>query len=119
MSFGRYHAALISSCVTKGFLSAGESSNELQLFVCYADITQTIYLDEQWSASSMANVSLLVHEMAHHLQATSNITFACAAEREQVAYEAQALWLEKTGLDLNTTFELDLMTPLLRTRCMH
>ncbi len=67
----------------------------------------------------MANVSLLVHEMAYDLQATSNITFACVAEREQVAYEAQALWFEKAGIDLNTTFELDPMTPLLRTRCMH
>ncbi len=103
----------------EGFLSAEESLHELELYGFYADLTQTIYLDEQWSVSSMADVSLLVHEMAHHLQAASTITYACAAEREQVAYKAQSIWLENIGLDLNSEFKIDPMTLLLRTRCMH
>jgi hypothetical protein len=34
-------------------------------------------------------LSVLVHEMVHHLQASADMRFACPAEREAVAYRAE------------------------------
>ena len=46
-------------------------------------------------------------------------THACPAARERPAYGAQADWLEMHGTSLEEAFELDPMTLLVRTRCLH
>ena len=89
----------------------------INLIAVYDDRSRTIYLPADWSASSPADVSVLVHEMVHHLQRFDEKTFACAEEREKPAYAAQARWLEHVGTSLEEEFELDAMSLLFLTKC--
>lgn len=84
----------------------------------YDDASGAIYLPKGWSAASALDVSLLVHEMVHHLQRVSGTSYPCPQAREAPAYEAQKAWLAGFGIDMMEAFELDPMTMLLRTRCM-
>lgn len=84
----------------------------------YDDAANVIYLPEGWSASSSADVSMLVHELVHHVQNVNALRYTCAGEREKPAYQAQARWLELFGKTLADEFGLDPMTLLVRTNCM-
>jgi hypothetical protein len=95
------------------------SSTGGDVFAIYDDATQTIFLHENWSAATPAKSSLLVHEMVHHLQNLAGMTFACAGERESMAYEAQRAWLGLFGRSLEEEFGLDAMTIKLRTSCFY
>lgn len=79
----------------------------------------TIYLSESWRADSPVDVSILVHELVHHLQHAGGLDYACPAAREKLAYQAQERWLNLFETSLVEEFELDAMTLLLRTKCMH
>lgn len=85
----------------------------------YDDRSRTIYLPRRWTAASPADMSMLVHELVHHLQNAGGLTYACAEARERPAYQAQGRWLEMFGTTLPEEFALDAMTLHLRTRCMH
>lgn len=89
------------------------------LHAIYDDRTQTLYLPDGWSPASVTDVSLLVHELVHHLQNAAGTKFACPQAREHDAYRAQAHWLELHGSSLADAFGLDPMTVLLRTKCMY
>lgn len=84
----------------------------------YDDLSRTIYLPEGWNASSAADVSVLVHELVHHVQNVNGLQYTCPAEREKLAYRAQGRWLELFDTTLNDEFGLDPMTLLVRTNCM-
>lgn len=84
----------------------------------YDDATRTIYLAEGWTGKSPAELSVLVHEMVHHVQNVAGLTYACAEEREKLAYAAQRQWLALFGRNLMKEFKLDPMTLLVRTNCM-
>lgn len=90
---------------------------EIQAF--YDDQLRTIFLAEGWDAKSPQNVSILVHEMVHHLQNLDGRKYACPAEREKLAYAAQDAWLGLFETSLELQFEIDAMTLLLSTKCMH
>lgn len=90
-----------------------------ELEAIYDYRARTIYLEEGWSGKTPAQLSVLVHEMVHHLQYAGRLRFTCAAEREKTAYAAQRRWLELYGLDLMEEFTLDPMTMLIRTNCLH
>ena len=64
-----------------------------------------------------AEVSVLVHELVHHLQNVSRMKFTCPQEREKDAYAAQHAWLALFGRTLEQEFEIDPMTVLVRTNC--
>ena len=84
----------------------------------YDDRSRTIYLREEWAGTTPADVSLLVHELTHHVQNVAGLTYDCPEAREAPAYRAQARWLELFGKNLADEFGLDAMTILLRTSCM-
>ena len=83
----------------------------------YDDARRTVYLPEGWSGKSAAETSVLVHEMVHHLQNAAGLKYECPQAREKLAYEAQDQWLKLFGQDLESAFEIDKMTLLVRTRC--
>jgi len=85
----------------------------------YDDAKKTIYLPQDWAADTPAELSVLVHEMAHHLQNVGRLKFACPQEREQLAYEAQDRWLGLFGHNLNDDFESDALTLPVSTKCFH
>ena len=88
------------------------------VFAIYDDVSRTIYLAEGWTGRTPAEVSVLVHELVHHIQNVAGLKFFCPAEREKPAYEAQAGWLALFGKNLEREFGLDAMTMLVRTNCI-
>jgi hypothetical protein len=83
----------------------------------YDDRARTIYLSDDWSGRDAGEISVVVHEMIHHLQNLAGDTYSCAAEREKLAYKAQERFLELFGRSLESEFSLDPMTLLVRTTC--
>jgi hypothetical protein len=85
----------------------------------YVDATGTIHLSQNWDSRNVADVSILVHELVHHLQNVADLTYDCPAAREKLAYQAQARWLAMFGHSLQADFGLDAMTLKLTTECLH
>jgi hypothetical protein len=73
----------------------------------YDQRRETILLPAGWTAASPAEVSILVHEMMHHLQHTARQPYGCAVEREAQAYEAQGRWLALFGEELEGALGID------------
>ena len=84
----------------------------------YADATQTIYLPERWTGTTAAELSVLVHEMVHHLQNVGQLKYSCPQAREVVAFAAQERWLSLSGRTLESEFGIDKLTLLVRTNCL-
>ena len=57
--------------------------------------------------------------MVHHAQNLLGLKHECPQEREKLAYLAQDRWLGLFGRSLESDFELDPMTLLIRTKCLH
>jgi hypothetical protein len=85
----------------------------------YDDAQRIIYLPEGWTGRSPAELSILVHEMVHHLQNVGQLKFECPQEREKAAYEAQAQWLALFKSDLAQEFGLDGFNLLIKTKCFY
>ncbi|SEP24022.1 hypothetical protein SAMN04490248_1493 [Salinihabitans flavidus] len=85
----------------------------------YDDTARTIYLSDGWTGRTPAELSVLVHEMVHHLQAVAGMRFACPAAREVLAYEAQDAWLGLFGQSLEGAFGIDAASRLVGTVCTH
>ena len=83
----------------------------------YDDRRNIILLPEGWTGRSPAELSVLVHEMVHHLQTKAGEKYGCSAEREKLAYEAQEKWLGLFGLSLQSVFEIDAFTLKVSTIC--
>ncbi len=111
------HTSQLSADEIARMRSDGNTFDDL--VAVYDDRSRTIYLPASWSAASPADVSVLVHEMVHHLQRFDDRTFACIEAREKPAYAAQARWLEHLGTSLEQEFDLDPMSLLFLTKCYH
>jgi hypothetical protein len=85
----------------------------------YDGTLRTIYLAEKWSGETPAEVSVLVHEIVHHLQHAAGMVFECPQAKEKTAYEAQERWLGLSARSLLQDFEIDPLTLLLRTSCLY
>ena len=85
----------------------------------YDDVSGTIYVSESWTGRTPAELSVLVHEMVHHLQHVGDMRFACPNEREVLAYRAQEAWLDLFGESLQSAFGIDPATLLVGTVCTH
>jgi hypothetical protein len=106
-----------ATSATQVAATALERSPDLVAF--YDDAKKTIYLPLGWSATSPAAVSILVHEMVHHIQNVAELSYPCPESREAPAFAAQAAWLARSGSNLADAFGIDPLTLLVRTRCMH
>jgi hypothetical protein len=83
----------------------------------YDDRTRTIFLPDTWTGETPADLSVLVHEMVHHLQNSAHMKYECPGAREQLAYTAQDHWLKLSGRDLASEFEIDAFTLKVTTSC--
>jgi hypothetical protein len=90
-----------------------------EVVAVYNDTTRTIYLPEGWTGATTAEQSVLVHEMVHHLQNVGAVRHECPAAREKVAYLAQSEWLKRDNLDLEKEFDVDMLTVIVNSGCMH
>ena len=106
-------AAQISEFV---YADAGKK-NRQDVIAGYNDVRRVILLPDSWDDKSPADLSILVHEMVHHLQNLSEIEYACPEAREEPAYAAQDRWLKLFGHNLFDDFDLDRMTLKVTTLC--
>jgi hypothetical protein len=79
---------------------------------------KVIYLPEGWTGRTPAELSVLVHEMVHHLQNQAGMKFDCPGAQEKDAYKAQGQWLALFGKTLEEEFEIDGLSLLVRTNCL-
>jgi hypothetical protein len=93
-------------------------SGRADILALYNDARRTIYLSDDWSGTTAAELSVLVHEMVHHLQNSSGLKYNCPAAREKIAYQAQSAWLRQFGKSLKSEFGLDGLSILVHTNCM-
>jgi hypothetical protein len=85
----------------------------------YDPLTRTIILPEGWTGDTPADLSILVHELVHHLQHAAHMKYECVPASEELAYAAQDKWLGLLGHDLATDFGLDGFTLLVAVRCIY
>ncbi|MBR0718744.1 DUF6647 family protein [Bradyrhizobium liaoningense] len=111
---------------TDGALSQNPAGNDLlnglsqrQVVALYDNKSKTILLSEDWTGTSPADQSVLVHEMVHHLQNLAGLKFECPRAREKMAYLAQAKWLERFDLSLEHEFDVDLFTVVISSACIY
>lgn len=97
-------------------LAGAEGQN--QVVAVYVDRTRTIFLRQDWSSRTPAGLSVLVHELVHHLQHLDRRVYDCPQQREKLAYDAQAKWLGLFGRSLKQEFHIDAMTLKVATACM-
>jgi hypothetical protein len=90
-----------------------------EVVAIYDDVQHTIYLSAGWTGRTPAELSVLVHEMVHHLQSAADMRFACPGEREAMAYRAQDAWLGLFGTSLEGAFGITAATILVATACTH
>ncbi|WP_314944628.1 DUF6647 family protein [Bradyrhizobium cosmicum] len=89
-----------------------------QVVALYNDKSKTILLPDDWTGTSPADQSILVHEMVHHLQNLGKLRFDCPRAREKSAYLAQDEWLGRFGMSLEKEFDVDMFTVLISSACM-
>jgi hypothetical protein len=89
------------------------------LIAVYDDEMKTIYLPRNWSGRTPAELAVLMHQMVHHLQGATPIKYECPQAREELAYAAQAKWLDLFGRNLETEFNIDPLTLVVSTRCIY
>jgi len=94
-----------------------EGSHRREVVAVYDDRTKTIFLPDTWTGKTPADLSVLVHEMVHHLQNSAQMNYECPGARERLAYAAQDKWLNLFGRDLSSEFELDAFTLKMTTAC--
>ena len=97
----------------------GGAAPTLSVVALYDDAAGTIFLPQGWTGSTPAEMSILVHEMVHHLQNTSGRVFDCPGAREAEAFDLQERWLALAGQTLTEAFEMNRLALFVLTRCGH
>jgi Domain of unknown function (DUF6647) len=115
--YGPFLAAQTKRLATERRAQATSASELPQVIALYSDIDRTIYLPKGWRGRTPAELSVLVHELVHHLQSTAGLKYPCPQEREKLAYAAQDKWLHLFGVSLESEFQIDKMTVLVTTSC--
>jgi hypothetical protein len=106
----------------KSLLREGSSSDGIvtrDVVALYNHDTKTIFLSDEWTGADPKELSVLVHEMVHHLQNVGNLKYECPAAREKLAYQAQDAWLKLYGGDLQHDFDVDLFTVMISSACIY
>lgn len=97
---------------------ASEARSRRDVVAVYHDTKATIYLADGWTGKAPAELSVLVHEMVHHLQKVGGLKYECPAAREELAYAAQDTWLGLFDRTLLDEFDIDRATLKLTTSCL-
>ena len=99
--------------------AAAVPAHHREVVAAYDGIAKAIYLPAHWTGVTPAELSMLVHEMVHHLQHVARIRYPCPQASEELAYAAQDRWLGLFGRDLATDFDLDPFTVTVSIQCIY
>jgi len=113
----RYRGLLPNGGMEEALSSRSATSSESDTVAIYSDSAQTIYLPQGWTGNAVADLSILVHEMVHHIQHLAGLKYECPQAREKLAYMAQDRWLNLFGGSLAQDFDLDGISLLVKTKC--
>jgi hypothetical protein len=91
--------------------------NRRQAVAVYDDLNETIFLPDNWKGVTPAELSVLVHEVVHHLQKKNHLRYECQGAREELAYQVQEKWLSLFKRDLASEFQIDPFTLKVSTTC--
>lgn len=87
----------------------------------YDPAIKTMYLPQEWQPDNLYHVSMLLHELVHHMQTEAGINFdtvTCPGkEIEQPAYDAQIAFLEGAGVDAMETMGINRLAYIFVTIC--
>lgn len=108
---------LVKHSSTHNMAGAEHQSGRGEVVAVYNDAKRIIHLSADWTGATDADMSVLVHEMVHHLQNMAGLKYYCASEREVIAYQAQSAWLRQSGKSLESEFGPDALTLLVRSHC--
>ncbi len=97
--------------------AAAPANDRREVVSVYDERRRTIVLRQDWTGKTPAELSEVVHEMVHHLQAAEGLHYACPEQREKLAYEAQEKWLGMFKTNLEREFDIDALTLLATTNC--
>ena len=89
----------------------------LPVIAVYNSPDRAILLPQSWTPVSPVDVSILVHEMVHHLQNEASVKYPCNEAREATAYSAQEKWLNQHGTNLQKEFGMNLLALKVLTNC--
>ena len=110
------YGRLLSSA-SQANASAGDEADDRTVAI-YVDSERTIYLPDNFTGSTPADLSILVHEVVHHMQNIAGLRYDCPRAREKPAYLAQERWLAQFGQDLWGQFQIDPLTLLVNSACI-
>jgi hypothetical protein len=81
------------------------------------DGERTIYLPSDFTGRTAEDLSVLVHELVHHIQNAAGLRHECPQAREKDAYLAQEQWLAQFKKSLASEFGIDPFTVLVNGLC--
>ena len=77
-----------------------------------------IFLKEPFDPDSLPSLSILVHEIVHHLQTSAGWQYPCIPAGEPLAYNTQAKWLKSLGVqDPWSVMGIDRFTVIVVSLC--
>jgi len=97
--------------------NSAASPDRRETVALYDDRSDTIFLPDGWKGDTPAELSILVHELVHHLQNRAGTRYECPAAREELAYAEQEKWLALFGRSLLSEFQIDPFTLKVSTTC--
>ena len=83
----------------------------------YHRVKHTMYLPDEFDVGHPYYISVLVHELTHHMQSCSDRQYPCVGAIEREAYAAGFKWLESMGLDALAVSKLDMLSLIHYTSC--
>lgn len=95
------------------------SIGEVTTVAIYVDDESTIYLRKEFAGRTAADLSVLIHELVHHIQSVAGLRYECPQAREREAYQAQDRWLRQFGTSLAEEFDVDPFTTLVNSLCVY
>jgi hypothetical protein len=110
----RYRALLGSKPVAASPPAAAVKHTTVAIYV---DDQRTVYLLDDFKGRTAADLSVVVHELVHHIQQAAGLRYECPQAREKEAYLAQDHWLRQFGTSLLEEFAIDPFTILVNSLC--
>ena len=97
----------------------GAAASGIRVVALYDPDDAEIYLPLGFDARDPVDVSVLLHELVHHMQYQAGVSYACRGEMERVAYETQGEYLSSVGIDLLEAMEMNDLFLYLITSCLN
>lgn len=88
-----------------------------QILALYLDTGEVLYLQDGWAPDNPRDVSILVHELVHHMQAVAGRKYRCRGEQEKEAYDVQERFLASIGRKIEDVIEIDRLFLFFVTTC--